>query len=167
MFRRRSEFLIRVTWADFASSEPEFASSVRDRFESHRHGVIATLRRDGAPRLSGIETPIRDGRLWLSMETASRMAQDLRRDPRFSIHSAPDHEDLSQGDARVEGRVAPALDSEYALFVRGHRFPIEDTSAMALFTTHITRVVLVRVEKPSLLVVSWTPDGGMKVTRLP
>ncbi len=99
------------------------------------------------------------------METVSRMAEDLRRDPRFSIHSAPDEEELWQGDARIEGRAVPSLDSEMALFIKGHRFPIEDTSAMALFTTHITRVVLVRVEDRSLLVASWTPDGGMNVTR--
>ena len=61
----------------------------------------------------------------------------------------------------------PSLDSEMAVFVKGHRFPIKDTSAMALFTTRITRVVLVRVEDRSLLVVSWTPDGGMSVTRRP
>ena len=101
------------------------------------------------------------------METVSRMAQDLGRDPRFSIHSHPDEEELSQGDARIEGRAVPSLDSEMAVFVKGHRFPIKDTSAMALFTTRITRVVLVRVEDRSLLVVSWTPDGGMSVTRRP
>ena len=140
---------------------------VQERFESHRHAVMATVRRDGAPRLSGMETPIRDGHLWLAMETVSRMAEDLRRDPRFSIHSAPDEEELWQGDARIEGRAVPSLDSEMALFEKGHRFPVKDTSAMALFTTHITRVVLVRVEDRSLLVASWTPDGGMNVTRRP
>ena len=154
-----------VTWADFQESEPRFAALVQERFESHRHAVMATLRRDGAPRLSWIETPIRYGQRWLAMETVSRMAEDLRRDPRFSIHSAPDEEELWQGDARIEGRAVPSLDSEMALFIKGHRFPIEDTSAMALFTTHITRVVLVRVEDRSLLVASWTPDGGMNVTR--
>ena len=156
-----------VTWADFERFEPSLASSVWDRFESHRHRVMATLRKDGAPRLSGMETPIRDGQLWLAMDTASRMAEDLRRDPRFSIHSAPDEEELWQGDARIEGRAVPSLDSEMALFVKGHRFLIEDTSAKALFTTHITRVVLVRVEDRSLLVASWTPDGGTNVTRRP
>ena len=156
-----------VTWADFERSEPRLASSVRDRFESYRHGVMGTLRRDGAPRLSGMETPIRDGQLWLAMETVSRMAQDLGRDPRFSIHSHPDEEELSQGDARIEGRAVPSLDSEMALFVKGHRFPIKDTSAMALFTTRITRVVMVRVEDRSLLVASWTPDRGMSATRRP
>ena len=157
---------MRVTWADFERSEPGLASSVRERFESHRHAVMATLRRDGAPRLSGMETPIRDGHLWLAME-ASRKADDLRRDPRFSIHSAPDSEDLAMGDARLEGRAAPANHCETALFIKGHRFPIEDASTLVLFTGDIARVALVKVEGATLLVESWTPDRGRDSTRLP
>ena len=154
-----------VTWADFGAAEPGLASAVQDRFESHRHAVMATLRRDGAPRLSGMETPIRDGHLWLAME-ASRKAEDLRRDARFSIHSAPDDEDLSLGDARVEGRAVRALPGQVSRFVQGHRFPISDPSGLVLFTAAIDRVVLARVEDRALLVISWTPEGGLKTTRL-
>ena len=154
-----------VTWADFQKSEPGFAALVRERFESHRHGVMATLRRDGAPRLSGMETPIRDGHLWLALDVTSLKAADLRRDARFSMHCAPDDEDLSLGDARVEGRAVPALDTEVAIFIKSHRLPIDDPSTMALFTADLTRVVLTRVEDRALVVLSWTPDGGMNVTR--
>lgn len=156
-----------VTWSDFGQAEPGLAAAVRERFESHRHAVMATLRRDGAPRLSGMEAPIRDGHLWLAMDTVSRKTDDLRRDPRFSIHSAPDGEDLSLGDARVEGRALPAPDEDMALFVEGHRFPIDDPSTMALFTADITRVVLARVEDRALVVTAWTPHGGLAKARLP
>ncbi|MCY4371186.1 MAG: pyridoxamine 5'-phosphate oxidase family protein [bacterium] len=154
-----------VTWTDFRAAEPALAASVKDRFEGHTHAVMATLRRDGAPRLFGMETPIRDGHLWLAMDTVSRKTDDLRRDSRFSIHSAPDEEDLRLGDARVEGRAVPALDTELEIFVKGHRFPIDDRSALALFTADVTRVVLTRVEDRSLVVITWTPDGGMWTTR--
>ena len=151
-----------VTWALFQEAEPALAASVRQRFESHRHAVMATLRRDGAPRLSGMEAPIRDGHLWLAMDDSSRKAMDLRRDSRFSIHSAPDDEKLILGDARVDGRAVPALQPEVSLFVKGHRYPIDDTSTMALFWVDITGVVLARVEDRSLLVISWTPEGGLR-----
>jgi len=101
---------VAVTWASFQEAEPDLAESVRERFESHRHAVMATLRRDGAPRLSGMEAPIRDGHLWLAMDDSSRKTDDLRRDARLSIHSAPDDEQLTLGDARVDGRAVPALD---------------------------------------------------------
>ena len=155
-----------VTWARFQEAEPGLAKSVRQRFESHRHAVMATLRRDGAPRLSGMEAPIRDGHLWLAMDDTSRKTEDLRRDARFSIHSAPDDEQLTLGDARVDGRAVPALQPEVSLFVKGHRFPIDDSSAMALFWVDITGVVLARVVDRSLLVISWTPEGGLRKTRL-
>ncbi|MYB45187.1 MAG: pyridoxamine 5'-phosphate oxidase family protein [Acidimicrobiia bacterium] len=156
-----------VAWSDFQRADSGLAPAVLERFESHRHAVMATLRRDGAPRLSGMETPIRDGHLWLAMDTASRKTDDLRRDPRFSIHSAPDGEELSSGDARVEGRAVPAPDPDIALFIEGHRFPIDDPSTMALFTADISRVVLARVEDRSLVVSAWTPEAGLTETRLP
>lgn len=155
-----------VTWARFQEAEPGLAASVRERFESHRHAVMATLRRDGAPRLSGMEAPIRDGHLWLAMEHTSRKTDDLRRDARLSIHSAPDDEQLTLGDARVDGRAVPALPPEVSLFVKGHRFPIDDTSTMALFWVDITGVVLARVVDRGLLVSSWTPEGGLRETRV-
>ncbi|MCY4621653.1 MAG: pyridoxamine 5'-phosphate oxidase family protein [bacterium] len=156
-----------VTWSDFRHAEPALAASVQGRFESHRHAVMATLRRDGAPRLSGMEAPIRDGHVWLAMDMVSRKTDDLRRDPRFSIHSAPDGEELSLGDARIEGLARPALVSEVALFIEGHRFPVDDPSTMALFTVDVTRVVLTRVEDRALRVITWTPDGGVATVRLP
>ena len=156
-----------VTWSDFRQAEPALAAAVQGRFESHRHAVMATLRRDGAPRLSGMEAPIRDGHLWLAMDSVSRKAHDLRRDPRFSIHSAPDGEELFLGDARIEGLARAALVSEVALFIEGHRFPVDDPSTMALFTVDVTRVVLTRVEDRALRVITWTPDGGVATVRLP
>ncbi len=156
-----------VTWSAFQEAEPGLAAAVQERFESHRHAVMATLRSDGAPRLSGMEAPIRDGHLWLAMDAVSRKADDLRRDPRFSVHSAPDGEELSSGDARVEGRAVPAPDPDIALFIEGHRFPIDDPSTMALFTADISRVVLARVEDRSLVVSAWTPEAGLTETRLP
>lgn len=155
-----------VAWSDFRRAEPDLAAAVQERFESHRHAVMATLRYDGAPRLSGMETPIRDGHLWLAMDTVSRKTDDLRRDPRFSIHSAPDGEDLALGDARIEGRALSAQDTDVALFVEGHRFPIDDPSTMALFTADITRAVLARMEDGSLAVTVWTLGGGLVTTRL-
>lgn len=154
-----------VTWSDVQQAEPGLAALVQDRFGSHRHAVMATLRRDGTPRLSGMEAPIREGHLWLAMDAISRKAYDLLRDPRFSMHSAPDEKELRSGDARIEGRALQALDAEMALFVRSHHVHIDDHSAMALFTADITRVVLTRVKSRSLVVASWTPEDGLKTTR--
>lgn len=127
---------------------------------------MATIRADGSPRMSGMEAPIRDGHLWLGMEHTSTKAGDLRRDPRFGLHSAPDDEGLASGDARIEGRAAPASYELAELFASGHRFDIDDPARMALFTAEIAHVVLVYVDAPLLVVESWTPATGLRQQRI-
>ena len=38
-------------WEDVVDSDPHFAAEVQQVFDAHRHKTIATLRRDGSPRL--------------------------------------------------------------------------------------------------------------------
>ena len=154
-----------VSWSGFERAEPALAGRVLGRLESHRHAVLATLRGDGSPRLSGMEAPVRSGHLWLAMTPGSHKAADLRRDPRFSLHSAPDVETLLEGDARIDGIVAPADADQQADFVAGHRHRIEDPSIMVLYVALIQRVVLVRVAEHSLLIESWNPARGRLTQR--
>ncbi|MCZ9341635.1 pyridoxamine 5'-phosphate oxidase family protein, partial [Streptomyces sp. TRM76130] len=42
-------------WAFFAAAEPDLAATVERRFGAFTHHVLATLRRDGSPRTSGLE----------------------------------------------------------------------------------------------------------------
>ena len=155
-----------ISWGDFAAACPDLAQRVRERFESHLHVVMATIRADGSPRLSGMEAPIRDGHLWLGMDSASVKARDLRRDPRFGLHSTPDDEDLAGGDARVDGWVELADEALAALFARGHHHEIDDPTRVAVFTAKITRVVLVRVESHHLVVETWTSSAGLSERRV-
>lgn len=155
-----------VSWADFAAACGDLAQRMQQRFESHLHAVMATIRADGSPRMSGMEAPIRDGHLWLGMGRDSLKAADLRRDPRFGLHSAPESGELQRGDVRIEGEVAPADDSQLETFLRGHHHEIDDATPMALFTARIARAVLVRVDGQHLVVESWTPAGGATERRL-
>jgi hypothetical protein len=77
-----------TAWQDVEHIEPEFAQCVRALFDAHRHKTIATLRADGSPRISGIEAVFEDGGLVFSWMAAARKGADLRRDPRFALHSA-------------------------------------------------------------------------------
>ena len=154
-----------ATWSEFEQTDPDLAGLVLARFESHRHAVLATLRADGSPRLSGMETPVRSGHLWLAMTPGSRKAEDLARDPRFSLHSTPDSEDLLRGDARIAGVASPADPDQRTEFIAGHRHRIDDPSIMVLFTALISRAVLVRVAGDTLLIESWTPTEGRSTRR--
>ncbi|MFE4833027.1 pyridoxamine 5'-phosphate oxidase family protein [Streptomyces sp. NPDC056672] len=74
-------------WADFRSAEPDFADTVRRRFEKYPHHVLATLRKDGSSRVSGLEVTFLFGELWLGMMPNSLRARDLPRDPRFAAEA--------------------------------------------------------------------------------
>ena len=60
---------------------------VRDFLKDHRHGVLATIRRDGRPQLSNILYFLDDdGRIKVSVTQTRAKTKNLRRDPRASLH---------------------------------------------------------------------------------
>src|SRR3712207_82620 len=113
-----------TSWVEFERAEPEFARRVRTLFDAHKHKTIATLRADGAPRISGIEAEFADGELTFGSMPRARKGDDLRRDPRFALHSPsvdpPEGEPSSwPGDAKISGRAVlagPVPDMEGELF---------------------------------------------------
>ena len=55
--------------------------------QHHRHGVLATIRRDGRPQLSNILYVLDDdGRIKISVTQTRAKTKNLRRDPRASLH---------------------------------------------------------------------------------
>src|SRR5436309_11077564 len=98
-----------TAWREVEQVVPEFARRVRTLFDAHKHKTIATLRADGSPRISGIEMTFEDGELTFGSMSNARKGADLRRDPRFAVHSAtvdPIEGDEAQwpGEAKIAGR---------------------------------------------------------------
>jgi hypothetical protein len=145
-----------TTWRELEAAEPEFAKRVRGLFEGRRHHTIATVRADGSPRISGIEVTFADGALTFGSMPDARKGADLRRDPRFALHSATtDPVDGAEadwpGEAKVSGR---------AVLVG----PVPDRPGSDLFHADLTEVVHTHLdEKATLLVVEWwTPGHGLR-----
>src|SRR5262249_28459389 len=84
--RGRSKLEAMVRWKQFAAEAPEFASRVEPALTRGRHLTMATLRADGAPRISGTELEVSDGELWIGSMLNARKARDLLRDGRVAIH---------------------------------------------------------------------------------
>lgn len=93
-----------VAFAAVEAEEPDFATRVRAVFDTHVHKVLATLRADGSPRVSGIEARFADGELWLAGMPRTVKFADLRRDPRMALHSGSDDPDSFTADAKLSGR---------------------------------------------------------------
>jgi hypothetical protein len=153
-----------ASWSGFAQQAPELAAAIEARFGAHIHSVLATLRRDGSPRLSGLETRFSDGELWLAMMPDARKAADLRRDPRFSLHSSPDT-GMIDGDAKVNGRAVEITDPvTIARFVGA--LPDEPPpSGVALFRTDLSDGSLTRVQGDELVIDFWHDGAPPRQTR--
>jgi hypothetical protein len=137
-------------------SEAEFAQRVRAGFDAYRHKTIATLRADGSPRISGIEAAFEDGQLVFGSMANSRKGADLRRDPRFALHSAtvdPVEGSEAQwpGEAKISGRAIAAQ-------------PITEGAEGDRFHADIAEVVHTHLnEEATLLVIEWwTPTYGLR-----
>ena len=101
-----------TTWGDFEHEAPELAGRVQARFEDTGLALVATLRADGSPRISGWEPLFADGQLWLGSMPESRKIADVRRDPRLTLHNATTDKNAAQGDATISGRAVEVTDDE-------------------------------------------------------
>jgi hypothetical protein len=145
-----------TAWKDVEEAAPEFAARVRKIFDAHKHKTIATLRADGAPRISGIEAEFADGELTFGSMTGARKGADLQRDPRFALHSPsvdpPEGNPAGwTGDAKIAGRAFPAG-------------PVEGQTEGELFRAEIDEVVLIglNADATKLAIESWTPGRGLR-----
>jgi hypothetical protein len=125
--------------------------------------LVATLRPDGSPRISGIELWFWQDDAWLGMMPNSAKGADLDRDPRFELHTAPTDLDLQQPDARIRGTAERVEDdATIAAFAATLPNPAPPPSEMDLYRIDLTGAVVVCVEGDELVVKSWRPGSPTK-----
>jgi hypothetical protein len=89
---------------------------VQALFDAHKHKTVVTLRKDGSPRISVIETNFVDRNLRLGAMWQSRKALDLRRNPRFTLHIATaDADEAWRSDDKIAGRAEEVADAPATL----------------------------------------------------
>ncbi len=79
-------------WAEFESAAPELAATGRALLYQqppHAGAFLGTVRADGGPRLHPVAPVIAEGQLWALIVTMSYKYRDLRRDPRYALHTYP------------------------------------------------------------------------------
>ncbi|WP_438829347.1 pyridoxamine 5'-phosphate oxidase family protein [Streptomyces sp. Midd3] len=154
-----------MNWDALSAAEPDLAATVEARFGAFTHHTLATLRRDGSPRTSGIEVRIVGGELWLGMMPDSLKALDLRRDPRFALQANPGTgTDMGGGDVRVSGRAVEVGDDDpaKAAYVK----EVEPPEPFHLFRTELTEVTRTYVEDEKYLVVqAWKPGAPVRTLK--
>jgi hypothetical protein len=150
-----------ASWSEIEAEAPELAAQARGFLDAFVHKTLATLRRDGSPRISGSEVIFAEGELWLGSMWRSLKALDLRRDPRFALHSgSPDPEAGWHGDAKLAGRAEEIDDEERRIRIFAGK---GGTGPAHLFRCDITELVTVALADPPthLVIESWHEGRGV------
>jgi hypothetical protein len=148
-----------TSWQQVAQDSPDFAARVQAPFDAGTNKTLATLRRDGSPRISATELSFDGGQVSLGMMPRSVKLADVRRDPRVAVHSPTIEppKDLAGwlGDAKLAGALVEAEP------------PDAQHPEAAFFHLDITEVVLTYVtnSRPDgpvdlLVIESWHPGIG-------
>jgi len=152
-----------ATWTEFAAAAPDLAERVKTRFDAHKHKTMATIRKDGGPRISGTETQFQDGELFIGSMWKAVKALDLQRDPRFAIHSATvDPEAPDWSEAKIAGIAHEIVDTDEVERRNGeagadgpsHSFRLDITEASAVYLNDARSKLVIEV---------WTADKGVRI----
>jgi len=152
------------SWSEFEAEAPALAERVRARLDAHKHKTLATVRGDGSPRISGTETEIKEGDLWIGSMWQARKARDLRRDPRYALHSGSDDPSEWTGDAKLAGVAEEIVDLERMKEINGeHTSP----GSMHLFRLDLHEVSTVGLDdaRKALVIEVWTPGDGIRTIK--
>ena len=152
-------------WSEVEAQAPELSGLARVFLDAHKHLTLATLRRDGSPRISGTEILFGEGEAWFGSMPNAVKALDLQRDPRFAVHSGSADPDKGwKGDAKFAGRVDEIHDDERKRMIVGGNAP---PGPLHLFRCDVTELVVVRLGEPAdhLLIESWHEGRGVSRIR--
>lgn len=146
-----------ATWQEFESEAGELAAAVRSRFEAAKTHILATLRRDGSPRVSGTEVAFLGPDLSFGSMLRAVKARDLQRDGRCAIHAHP-HD---AGDAKVAGTALEITGPAKRDYTTGSE-PPGDFHA---FRLDLQEAVLTSVENDELVIRVWRPGKPLQTHR--
>ena len=152
-----------MEWSELVRRQPRLATLAERRLIDPGVVLVATIRRDGTPRLSPVEPLVADGRLWLSMMWGSRKAGDLHRDPRVLVHSVITSRDGGEGELKVRGLVRvwtdPQTQERYAETVARALGWRPEPGRFHLFSVDMAQVTFIRYDADTgdQHVASWPP----------
>jgi len=147
---------------------PEIARSGMARLKSAHVALLGTLRRDGSPRISPIEPYLAEGQLLIGAMAWTGKASDLRRDPRYVLHSAVTSPDSGEGELKLNGPAAEAGPDLRAV-AAGAWWLARAPGKAAVFTLHISQAVFVDwdINRGLMTVHRWSPATGYAVASRP
>jgi hypothetical protein len=109
-----------ITWTEFSRQQPDLADAGRRHFYQFGIGLafLATVRSDGGPRVHPVCPVIGTAGLHLLIKAGPKQ-QDLRRDPRYALHSETCPPPRVDDGFAITGRASEVTDAAAIRAVRG------------------------------------------------
>ena len=144
------------TWAQFAAAASEQSEFGRRRLEGPI-AYLATVRRDGSPRVHPVTPFVAGERLIVYMEPTSPKASDLRREPRFALHCGVEDNSGGQGEFLITGRAAEITDPSIReeVFERARRLGYNPRERYVVFELRIEEAMSTTYEGDSPKRTRW------------
>lgn len=145
-----------MSWQIFASQSPELAEFAQTRLHN-KVAYLATIRKDGSPRVHPFTPIIGEGHLFVFMEPTSPKGHDLRRDPRYAIHCSVSDTSGESGEVILTGRARYIEDTELrAVSVRVS--PYKPAERYILFELDVESVTITEYPHGSAVRRYWKVD---------
>lgn len=130
-----------MSWQNLEEGNPELAEFGVQRFASEV-AYLATVRKDGSPRVHPVTPIIGQGRLFVFMEPTSPKGHDLRRDARYAMHCSVSDSSGGQGEFFISGGAQLVDDPElrtlaaqHASYEAADRYILFELSVESAFST--------------------------------
>src|SRR3954468_10898295 len=92
-----------MSWKSLEDQQPELAAFGAERLNG-KVAYLATIRKDGSPRVHPITPIIGQGHLFVFMEPTSPKGRDLQRDGRYALHCSVSDNSGGSGEFILSGR---------------------------------------------------------------
>ena len=100
-----------MTWKILEEQQPELAAFGAERLNG-KVAYLATVRKDGSPRVHPMTPIIGQGHFFVFMEPTSPKGHDLQRDGRYAIHCAVSDNSGASGEFNITGHAHLIDDAE-------------------------------------------------------
>ena len=147
-----------VRWFEFADRSRGLAREIARIIERYRFAFLGTIRRDGTPRISPVETHLVGDDLMLVVVPRSRKASDLRRDHRLALQSPITDAANPGAEYKLSGR-ARIVDS--ADVRRAIARVVQEHSGWGPRPSWLLVAVLLKDATHT----TWNPDGTAEMKR--
>jgi pyridoxamine 5'-phosphate oxidase-like protein len=154
-----------LSWRDMELAAPQIARPGMARLNSPHLAMLGTLRRDGSPRISPIEPHFAGGQLLIGAMAWSAKVADLRRDPRYVLHSVVTGPNSGEGELKLYGPAMEVADQGLRGAAAGAWWLTSAPGKAVVFTLHIGQAVFVDwdIDHGQMTIHRWSPRRGYSV----